>query len=241
MPVVAGPSHTVCPGARALAHQAAVHGLQHLQWLRTRQPQCPLQELGVSVGTCLLARTCPQPAATPLTAGLAGPKLLTLTLAWPTLTKAPPPYAAKPCPQLYPNPTPIPRYTYPTPPVTKPQRHHCLPGARLCPQALHHKSAQSLPSAKPPCCQNCPHSRDILVDVLCWLLEEAFEFITRPLQGPMAQSLKKPGVQAPPTPGLGRQGTQVSGLSSRTPQPENPVNPDYQTFLFPPTRPHSPP
>lgn len=49
VPVVAGPGHTVAPSLWSLQHQAALHSLQHLQWLGTRQPQCPLHKFGVSV------------------------------------------------------------------------------------------------------------------------------------------------------------------------------------------------
>lgn len=49
MPVVAGPGHTVSPGLWPLQHQAALHGLQHLQGLGARQPQGPLHKLGVSI------------------------------------------------------------------------------------------------------------------------------------------------------------------------------------------------
>lgn len=49
VPVVAGPAHTVSPGLWPLQHQAALHGLQHLQGLGARQPQGPLHKLGVSI------------------------------------------------------------------------------------------------------------------------------------------------------------------------------------------------
>lgn len=49
VPVVAGPGHTVGPGTWPLQHQAALHGLQHLQGLGARQPQGPLHKLGVSI------------------------------------------------------------------------------------------------------------------------------------------------------------------------------------------------
>lgn len=50
VPVPAGPGHAVGPGAGPVADQAALHGLQHLQRLRARQAQGPLQELGVPGG-----------------------------------------------------------------------------------------------------------------------------------------------------------------------------------------------
>lgn len=49
VPVVAGPAHAVGPGLWPLQHQAALHGLQHLQGLGACQPQGPLHKLGVSI------------------------------------------------------------------------------------------------------------------------------------------------------------------------------------------------
>lgn len=49
VPVAACPGHTVGPGVWSLQHQAALHGLQHLQGLGACQPQCPLHKLGVSI------------------------------------------------------------------------------------------------------------------------------------------------------------------------------------------------
>lgn len=49
VPVVASPGHAVGPGVWSLQHQAALHGLQHLQGLGACQPQCPLHKRGVSI------------------------------------------------------------------------------------------------------------------------------------------------------------------------------------------------
>lgn len=50
LPVVACPGDAVFPTAGAVCDQALVDGLQDLQGLGTRQLQCALHELGVSVG-----------------------------------------------------------------------------------------------------------------------------------------------------------------------------------------------
>ena len=49
VPVVAGPGHAITPSLWSLQHQAALHSLQHLQWLGTCQPQGPFHKLGVSI------------------------------------------------------------------------------------------------------------------------------------------------------------------------------------------------